>query len=130
MVYKYLCVLVVVTYTEMLIIERKLVGDVITGISSDDCAEDNTKKWMNEKCVCNKGYETAIVINGIIQCKNRSDILNFFGKHNNCMKFFFSVAKSNTMPYISVKIQQIVRFLDIIHMKPGLLPFVIPPIFS
>ncbi|XP_057311651.1 uncharacterized protein LOC130649397 [Hydractinia symbiolongicarpus] len=78
MVYKYLCVLLVLSYTEMLFIERKLGGDVITGISFDDCAEDNTKKWINEKCVCITGYETAIVIKGIIQCKNRSDILNFF----------------------------------------------------
>lgn len=79
-------VLLTVTCVEGLYIERDLRGDIITDISHDECLKsENTKLKYTERgygyCKCKSRYETAVVEEGKVKCKNRSDILKLFGKY-------------------------------------------------
>ncbi|XP_057311603.1 uncharacterized protein LOC130649357 [Hydractinia symbiolongicarpus] len=71
-------VLLTVTCVETLFIERKLYGDVITNISKDECKISENTEWKKKVCTCETGYETAIVVENKVKCKNRSEILKLF----------------------------------------------------
>ncbi|XP_057311345.1 uncharacterized protein LOC130649137 isoform X4 [Hydractinia symbiolongicarpus] len=70
--------LLIIECVETIFIERKLYGDVITNISKDECKISENTEWEKDICTCGRGYETAIVVENKVKCKNRSEILKSY----------------------------------------------------